>query len=172
MEKRSKLAKVLLVLVLIAAVLGGCAAKTPPPGASLVGGAVGKVVYAYHYWAEGLGILVWHDFSYGGEGCSGTGSTEDPVFRLECNVQAQDGRTFDWTVHTTDGVTAEMWIDGQPIDLSKGRMFLIRSGEDGLEIVQLVRDFSPETADNDVLAGMAISDPDVAEFIIKVEGEE
>jgi hypothetical protein len=130
---------------------------------------VDEAVYSYHYWAEGLNILIWHDLSFGTEGCSSSGSTEDDLFRLECNAETLDGRQFEWLVHTMDGVTAEMWIDGRSIDLSQGNMFLISTRGGEVEIVQLARDLSGLTAGNASIEAMADNDPDVAAFISQVE---
>ena len=125
--------------------------------------------YSFHYWNEGLAILVWQDFSYGsGETCSGTGSTEDPVYRLECDVSAEDGREFSWTAHTGDGVTGEMWIDGQPFDLDEGSMFLVRVSDGDLQIKQIQRDLSELERSGEAISALASSDPDVADFMASI----
>jgi Tol biopolymer transport system component len=127
--------------------------------------------YTYHYWDEGLAILFWHDFTSGGEGCSGSGSTEDPVYRLECDVESADGESFSWQVQTQDGMTAEMWIDGQSIDLSKGTMFLVSTGEGGVQVEQLQRDFSELEPSYEAISALASSDPDVASFIASIDSK-
>lgn len=147
----------------------GCSAKSTPPGANSIGGSVDGANYSYHYWDEGLAILIWHDFSYGAEGCSGTGSTEDPVYRLECSVEAQDGRRFEWEVHSSDGQTGDMWINGESYNLSQGTLFLVSSQGDDVKVNQLQRDFSELEATNEAIAGMAQSDPDVANFVTGID---
>lgn len=151
--------------LLIAVLLCSCAPKSTPPGANSIGGAVDGANYSYHYWEEGLAFLIWHDFSYGAESCTGTGSTEDPVYRLECGVEAQDGRRFSWEVHTGDGLTADMWINNQSIDLSQGKMFLVSLQDGGVDVVQLQRDFSELEGNYETIADMASSDPDVANLV-------
>ena len=124
--RTARLGQVCLWFMLVAGLLANCSPKSTPPGANSVGGSVdGVVLYSYHYWEEGLAILIWHDFSYGESGCRGSGSTEDPVYRLVCDVEARDGRRFNWEVHTGDGVTAQMWINGESYDLAHGAMFLV-----------------------------------------------
>ncbi len=158
-------------LLLVVLLFSGCAMKSTPPGSNSVAGMVGEAVYSYHYWMEGLEILIWHDLSYGGEGCSSTGSTDDPVFRLECQAEAQDGRSLEWVVHTTDGVTAEMWINEQAIDLSQGNMFLIQINENGsADIVQLERDLSGLNSDQETIKALAETDAEVAAFVETVGG--
>ena len=154
-----------LWLLLIAGFISSCSPKSTPPGANSIGGSVDGIIYSYHYWEEGLAILIWHDFSYGAESCSGTGSTEDPVYRLECAVEALDGRRFSWEVHSSDGLTAAMWIDDTSFDLSQGTMFLVSSQDNGTQVIQLQRDFSELEPDNETISAMAISDSDVANFI-------
>jgi hypothetical protein len=157
-----------LWLLLIASFISSCSPKSTPPGANSIGGSIDGANYTYHYWQEGLALLIWHDFSYGAESCSGTGSTEDPVYRLECTVQAQDGRQFGWQIHTRDGVKAEMWIDGRSYDLAQGAMFLVSSGEGETTVVQLQRDLSALNPDVESIAALASSDPDVVDFVDEV----
>lgn len=156
--------KASLWLLLFAGFISSCTAKSTPPGANSIGGSVEGINYSYHYWEEGLAILIWHDFSYGGEGCSGSGSTEDPVYRLKCDVQARDGRGFSWEVHSSDGLTAEMWINDQSYDLSQGNLFLVNSLDSGVNVAQLQRDFSDFEANNETIAALVTTDQDVANF--------
>lgn len=144
----------------------GSSPKSTPPDDNSFGGLVDGVAYSYRYWEEGLAILIWQDLSYGtGETCSGTGSTEDPVYRLECNVDAPDGRSFGWKVNTSDGVTGEMWIGERSFDLSKGTMFLVSIGEVDLQVEQLQRDLSGLDPSIEAISTLADSEPDVANFI-------
>ena len=159
-----------VLFFLIASLVSGCEMKSTPPGGSSVFGMVEEAVYTYHFWVEGLNFLIWHDLSHGSESCGGTGSTEDPVYRLECRAEALDGRSLDWVVHTTDGITAEMWINGQSIDLSQGNMFLIRIQDGEADIVQLERDLSGIGSDNAAIEALAVDDPDVAAFVEQVGG--
>jgi hypothetical protein len=159
------------VLSLIAGLVISCSPRTTPPGANTIYGGVEEARFSYHYWQEGLAILFWHDFVRGGEGCTGSGSTEDPVHRLECDVESEDGQSFSWKIHTTDGVTADMWIDGQRYDLSQGNMFLVSTGEGSLQVEQLQRDFSTLEPSNDEISALARNDPDVANFIAGIKTE-
>ena len=149
-----------LMLLLITSLIAGCTGKSTPPG--------DQVTYSYHYWNEGLAILIWHDSSAGSEGCSGSGSTEDPVYRLECTVQPLDGNPFEWTVHTSDGITADMWIDDEPIDLSQGNMFVIQSVDDGIRYDQYERDFSTLEPTNEALASLTEKDQVIIDFVEEV----
>lgn len=158
-------------LFLLAGFLIGCSPKSTPPGANSVGGVLEEAVFSYHFWEEGLAILIWHDFTYGGEGCSGTGSTEDPVYRLECTVESIDGRSFSWQVHSRDGITADMWIDGQKYDLSQGTMFLIKNQDGALQVDQVQRDFSELAPSYEAIAALTDSDPAVKEFIAQIGAE-
>jgi hypothetical protein len=64
-----------------------------------------------------------------------------------------------------------MWIDGQRYDLSQGNMFLVSTGEGGLQVEQLQRDFSELEPSNDAISALASNDPDVANFIAGIETE-
>ena len=109
--------------------------------------------------------MLFRSFSPGGGSCSGTGSTEDPVFRLECTVEAMDGQQLSWRVHTSDGVTGDMWIGDQPYDLSQGAMFLVSAGEGGLQIEQHQRDLSTLEPITSAITALIDSDPEVAAFV-------
>lgn len=154
--------------VLLACAIGGCSSHSTPPGANSISGGAEDTVYSYHYWEEGLAILLWHDFSYGSSGCNGSASTEDPVYRLTCGVESGDGRTFDWKVHSIDGVTARMWINDQSYDLDQGNMFLIGSQGGQLQVIQLQRDLTGLEPDYESIAALASSDSAVAEFIANI----
>jgi len=160
-----------MFLFLIAGLLISCSPKSTPPGANSIGGAVDEARFSYHYWEEGLAILIWHDLSYGGGFCSGTGSTDDPVYRLECDVDSTDGQSFSWKVHTRDGVTADMWIEDESYDLSQGNMFLVSSRDDGIQVDQLHRDFSELEPNDETISDLSNSDPDVADFIARISSE-
>lgn len=159
-------------LLLIAGVLISCSPGSTPPGASSIGGGVDGGSYSYHYWAEGLAVLLWQDASYGsGQSCSGSGSTQDAVYRLECTLSGPAGHGYQWELHTTDGVTGDMWIEEQRVDLAKGAMFLVTMGEDGVQVEQLQRDLSTLERSNEAISALATADGDVARFINGLEAE-
>ncbi len=164
MLNRHKRTIFLLLLLTMTGLLIGCTKKSTPPGANSISNVVEGVRYSYNYWEEGLAILLWHDSVEGGEGCSSTSSTEDPVFRLECQVDARDGASFSYRVHTIDGVTGEMWINEQPYDLSLGGVFLVSTREGDLHVEQINSDLSGlDTAEE--IAALAGSDAGIAAFI-------
>jgi hypothetical protein len=163
-----KIAGAWMWLILIGFVLSSCAPKSTPPGATLVGGGVEDTMFSYHRWEEGLAILIWHDIAYGGSGCNGSASTEDPVYRLTCDAVAPDGRTFDWEVHSTDGVTAQMWINGQSYDLDQGTVFLISEQDGQLQVTQIQRDLSGLEPDYESVTAYASIDGDITAFIENV----
>ena len=158
-------------ILLIATFIIGCSPKSTPPGASSIYGGVDVARFSYHHWEEGLTILIWHDFTYGEEGCSGTSSTEDPVYRLVCDVESADGKSFSWTVHTQDGVTADMWIEEQSYDLSRGNMFLVKSQDGGIQVEQYQRNFSEFEPTVETVNALSKSDPNVADFIARIRVE-
>jgi hypothetical protein len=168
---RVRARSVWVCLFLVASFIVGCSPKSTPPGANSFYGGVDVARFSYHYWDEGLAILIWHDFAYGGEGCSGSGSTEDPVYRLKCDVESGDGRSFSWKAHTQDGVTADMWIEDQSYDLSQGSLFLVSSKDDGVQVEQLQRDLSELEPTVDTISATSYSDSDVAGFIARIRTE-
>ena len=160
-----------LSIILIITLVVGCSPKSTPPGANSIYGGVDVARFSFHYWEEGLAVLIWHDFAYGGEGCTGSGSTEDPVYRLVCAVESGDGETFSWEVHTQDGMTADLWIDEQSYDLSQGNMFLVKSQNGGIQVEQYQRDFSEIEPTVETINALSESDPDVADFIVRLRAD-
>jgi len=162
-----------LSILLIANFIISCSPKSTPPGANSIYGGGDVARFSYHYWEEGLAILIWHDFTYGEEGCSGSGSTDDPVYRLVCDVESADGQSFRWKVHSQDGMTADMWIEDQSYDLSQGNMFLVKPRDGGIQVEQYKRDFSEFEPTVETINALSKSDPDVADFIahIRVESD-
>lgn len=111
--------------------LGSCGGKTTPPGASFVYGQVlvpegfgGSFLVLQ--WKEGLSIVLVDDID-GNHANSGSGSTEDPIWRGKGAATAADGRQVSWRAETTDGKTAAFFLDGQSYDLAEGTLFLIRT---------------------------------------------
>ena len=86
-------------------------------------------------------------------------------------MEGQDGSTFAWQIHTRDGQAAEMWLDGRPIDLSQGRLFMVRTEGDEIAVEQLERDFSQLAPTNTAIEALAVSDPDVAAFVEEARPE-
>ena len=161
-----------LSIFLITNFVISCSPKSTPPGANSIYGGVDVARFSYHYWEEGLAILIWHDFAYGGEGCLGSGSTEDPFYRLVCDVEGADGQSFSWKVHTQNGQTADMWIEDQSYDLSQGNLFLVKVQDGEIQVEQYQRDFSVFEPTVETINALSKSDPDVADFIarIRIEG--
>jgi hypothetical protein len=158
--------KGLLVLLaaLFVAAFSGCTPKSTPPGADTAGGTLEGASYVFLQWKEGLAILIWHDLSYGATGCGGTGSTSDPVYRLDCTAESQEGRRIVWEVQTPDGQTAQFEIDDTGYDLSDGALFLIATADGKTDVRQLQRDLSGVQPNRESIVAFAKSDPDVAKF--------
>lgn len=158
----------LIFLLLTLILLSGCMRSTPP-GPNSAGGSIEGVPYFFHQWAQGLSVMIWHDLSNGTADCSGTGSTSDPVYREGCRAEAADGRSLEWQIHTTDGVGAEMRINGNPYDLANGNLFLIDTQDGTLHVVQLQRDLSNLAANHESITAFAQDDVDVSSFIERVK---
>jgi hypothetical protein len=148
--------------------LSSCVMRSTPPGPNTAGGSVEGVSYSYHQWAQGLSIMIWHDLNGGGS-CGGSGSTSDPVYRVDCIAEGIDGSMLEWQIHSTDGVTADMRINDQEYNLADGTLFLIDHREGTAHVVQLKRDFSNLVATPESITAFAPTDQDVANFIESVK---
>jgi hypothetical protein len=160
----------LVPLALLALVVSGCAGKSTPPGADMAYGSVEGAGYTLMRWEEGLALMIWQR---GTDSlmCGGSGSTEDPVYELNCQAESEDGYRLDWTLQTTDGETAQLEMGNTSYDLSGGTLMLVKPSDAGLEVIQLERDLSGIPFDHNQITAFALSDPDIAEFIESLSTE-
>ena len=154
----------LVPLVLLALVVGGCAGRSTPPGADIAYGSVEGAGYTLMRWQEGLALMVWQRGT-DSVMCEGGGSTEDPVYELNCQAESEDGYRLDWTLQTTDGETAQLEMGNETYDLSGGTLMLVKLNDAGFEVVQLNRDLSGIPFEHNQITAFAASDPDIAQFI-------
>ena len=154
----------LVPLALLALVVGGCAGKSTPPGADIAYGSVEGAGYTLMRWQEGLALMIWQRDT-NSLMCEGGGSTQDPVYELNCLAESEDGYRLDWTVQTTDGETAQLEMGNASYDLSGGTLMLVTASDAGLEVIQLDRDLSGIPFDHNQITAFSTSDPDIAAFI-------
>jgi hypothetical protein len=155
--RRCALLGMLLVLA-----LSGCYRSTPP-GAAIVGGKVGRGGFTFLRWKQGLAIMIWHDLA--SSSSQGSDSTGDPVYHLSSHALSSDGRRVDWQAQTTDGKTAQFWIDGESYDLASGALFIVTTQNGATMVNQLHRDLSNVQPDYDSCVDFARGDPDLARFM-------
>jgi hypothetical protein len=157
------------VSVAILVALSSCGGKTTPPGASVIYGSL--IVpegfggaYRVLQWQEGLTIVLVDDVD-GNHESSGSGTTEDPVWRGQGVARAADGREVRWRVETTNGKTATFFIDEQEYDLEQGTLFLIRTTGGQTMVTQHKRDMAGRCFDDNSCQQILKSDPAVMRFI-------
>ena len=120
--------------------------------------------YTRLQWKEGLSITIVDD-SQGGHQNSGSGSTEDPVWRGRGSISSQDGQEIAWRVETRDGKTAAFFIDQQSYDLTQGTLFLIKTRGGSPEIAQHQSQQSGTCSDHESCQQLLEADPAVLQFI-------
>jgi hypothetical protein len=155
---------VALLLPLLALLLAatGCY-RTTPPGPITAGGQFEGAAYVYYRWEQGLRIMIWHDATNATS--SGSGSTSDPVYRVEGRALYDDGSELSWTIETRDGQTAQLTLNGVVYDLSAGTLFLVRQSGGSIQVEQLRRDLSGVEANEESILAFAQDDAQVARFI-------
>lgn len=160
---------ILLALVLIGMAAGGCAPMAAPPDADVIAGGVsGHAGVDFLHWDEGLAIMIWRDFV--GESASSATSESAapgtaPMYKLSGYAVSRDGNRFDWEVRTSDGRTAQFWINGTSYDLAGGRLFIVSTKDGGAGIMQLHRDLSGVQPTFASCLAFAKNDPELARFI-------
>ena len=169
--KQNRIKSLILIVSLLAILLGlsACASKTTPPGANMIYGTFIEPEgfggsYTLLQWKEGLSISIMDD-SQGAHQSSGSGSTEDPVWRGKGSISSQNGHDITWQVETTDGKTAKFFINEQPYDLTQGTLFLIKTDSGSPQIVQYKSRYIGTCADNESCPLLLKQDPAVLQFI-------
>jgi hypothetical protein len=152
----------LLLTVLLLLVSSGCY-RTTPPGPDTAGGKFEGAAYVFCRWKQGLRLMIWHDAT--GATSSGSGSTSDPVYRVEGQAVNEGHHGFTWALETRDGQTAQFRINDVSYDLSEGTLFLVSTSGSSTGIEQLRRDLSGVQPNRESILAFATDDPDVARFI-------
>lgn len=136
------MARMFWVALWLALILGlnACAGKTTPPGANMISGSLITLEglagsYTILQWREGLSISIVDD-RQGSHESSGSGSTDDPIWRGQGKISTENGRGVTWRVETTDGKTAQFYINEQAYDLTEGTLFLIKTNAESPQIMQ------------------------------------
>ena len=133
------------------------------PGPNSIGGTtVGAKSFTILQWEEGLTVMLWFDVSNHSSG--GHGSTEDPVHRHRGSTTTPDGRNVNWELETEDGKTAVFRLNKTEYDLLKGRLLLVTTKGENVEVQQLDRDLS-SVHDYESARTFGKSDPDVSRFL-------
>jgi hypothetical protein len=143
--------------------LDGCRRYTPP-GPNTHTAKVDDASYVLFRWNEGLSVMMWFD-SYGVVFTSGSGSTDDPIYRGSGHFEANDRRRVEWQFETENGITATFKINDTTYDLSKETLFLISTQSDRVNVRQIERDLSSVSPTVESCTEFAKNDPDVSAFI-------
>lgn len=149
--------------------LSACASKTTPPGANILFGSLLEPEgfagsYTLLQWEEGLSVSIVDD-SQGEHQSSGSGSTEDPVWRGEGSITSETGQDITWQVETTDGRTARFFINEQPYNLTQGTLFLIKTAEEPPRIIQHLSRHQGTCSDDESCQQLLREDPAILEFM-------
>lgn len=156
-----------LLLILMAGFIIGCSPRSSPPGPAHATGSIDGAGYVLHSWPDGLKILIVHD-TPNAFFCSGEGGTSSPVYHLECDTEANDGRTIQWRVETSDGISAQLSVGAENFNVVESSVFLMRSIEGGVGVEQISRDLSTLIFDHDQIFAFIKDDEDISAFIAEL----
>lgn len=149
--------------------MGACASKATPPGADVIFGSLTAPQgfggsYTVLQWKEGLSISII-DNSQGAHESSSSGSTEDPVWIGQGSIGSQNGQDVIWRVATTDGKTAQFFINEESYDLSQGTLFLIKTNLGSPQIMQPQSSHNGPCSDGESCQEILKQDPAVLQFM-------
>lgn len=114
---------------------------------------------------KGLSLMIWHDLLESSMG-EGSGASIDPVYSCYGHAESQDGRRFDWHLHTSDGGFAKFTIDDTGYDLTAGTLFMVTTTNGKTRVKQLRRDLSSVRASRESCLGFGLRDRDIASFVL------
>lgn len=124
---------------LFAFVVGmSCEQRSAPPGPASLSSSGTAFSFTYFKWDAGLRII-FVDNVQGGRGFTGSGSTNDSVYYSKGYSGAGD-RGYQWTVETTNGISATIKIEGTEYDVANGTVFVVNAENGKIEVHQLKRD--------------------------------
>jgi hypothetical protein len=157
----------ILFIIMMAGFIDGCSPRSSPPGPNNATGIIDGAGYVLHDWSGGLKILIVHD-TPNGFFCSGEGGTSSPVYHLECDAEANDGRTIQWEIETSDGVTALLRVNAETFNVVESSVFLMRSIEGGVGVEQISRDLSTLSFDQNQILEFITDDDEISAFIAEL----
>lgn len=139
-----------------------CVQSTPAPSPEIVPGIYIQSGFEFYRWEEGLTVMIWHD---GIKSSSCENSIENRRYALRCSAANDEEYLFNWSLETTDGVSAEFSINNQSYDLEDGKLFIVNNSEDGLEVAQLHRDLSRVAGNAESVIEFGLYDTNVRDYI-------
>jgi len=142
----------------------GCSPVSSPPAPDMVGGVYSHAAYEYFRWLEGLDVMIWYDAAQSSS-CDSSGPTSTKTHLVECQALSNSGRSLDWQIETSDGLTAKFVLNDKQFNLPDGNVFVVSTAQDAIEIQQFQRDLSGVKLENESITTFALNDPDIAEFI-------
>ena len=119
--------------------------------------------YTFLRGRDGSSLMFWYDASSAAR-CQTHTTSEDEVYRATCSAETAAGQRLEWEV-TTGGQQAGVAINGQPYDLDRGRLFLITTRGDAIEVVQLDRDLSAVEPEEEDIIAFAESVPEILQLV-------
>ena len=159
---RHRAAPCIIILLLLAIV--ACTQFSPPRPNAVVG-SLNQTSYLLLDWPEGLQILIWDDIFEGDHHNHTESATDDPVFHQSGSAQSIDGRRYEYSLETRDGLQADFTIDDSLYDLDQGKLFLIRTAGGVTQVEQLDLDLSGLSPTNAGIEDFGRQTAEIARFI-------
>lgn len=155
-----------LVLAILFSALAACSRSTAPEPNEVDGIVEGGAAYLLLEWPEGLRIMIWDDIvAHGGTYSGNTSATFDELYQQEGSAHAADGKGYEYSLETSDGLEANFAIDGVPYDLNHGNVFLIRVASEENKVQQLELDLSGVTPTSAGVEAFGRDTAEIADFI-------
>ena len=93
--------------------------------------------FSYSGWEQGLAIMFVDQIQ--GD-ITSRGGFEEGVCTEKCSIMRNNGIGYEWVLTTSDGLTADLTINGVPYELTQGALFAIQLDGDEVMVHQLDRE--------------------------------
>jgi hypothetical protein len=164
-------------LALVVLAIAGCAQDS----GSLIESSGTQIIRdtsaVYFASSERISLLIWHDFmrelgsSSGGHGSSGYTSSSEAT-EIKGDYWIANDKVFEFSCHTSDGITGSVDIGGSEYDLARGCVFLVQADHGGYTVTQLDRQLKRVGPIREMLESLASTDPQIMNFIQSGERSE
>jgi hypothetical protein len=108
--------------------------------------------------------MIWHD-AIRSSACDSSGSTDEPLHRVDCHAISDAGQRFEWQIESADGLTGVFRIDGERYNLSDGAIFIVKTADGTTDIRQIQGDLSDVCPEIDSITAYGLSHEDIEQFI-------
>lgn len=149
--------------------LSGCLDRSLPPGANMIGGSTEMISYTLLDWSSGTNLLFAHTHSASG-GCEGISHFRDPIYRVSCTADLENGGQLVWGVETMDGNMLTVTVNGQATTVDEDMLVYLQWDGEATTATFFPRDLAGLGTDHGAIVTWLEEEPEVADLFAPSDG--